>query len=171
MSVRTAPTVTTRDQTLLPVDDRSDAVSLGTSTAPRPPPAPSSRPGTLGLPLPARLSRRPPTTPSRGRLQSPPNHAVRLITRYLFQCGIFYNLLLLLLDTTTTTTTTTTTVADPGFAKGGTNHGERAERETKVGSGGGSPSGAQGQRPWWGVRGAKPPEAESFLSIFIQNSG
>jgi len=25
------------------------------------------------------------------------------------------------------------------------------------------PSGVQGQSPWWEVRGAKPPEAESYL--------
>ena len=36
------------------------------------------------------------------------------------------------------------TVADPGFAKGGADHGERAEREPKRGSGGGAPSGVQG---------------------------
>ena len=34
----------------------------------------------------------------------------------------------------------------------GTDHGERAEREPKRGSGGGAPSGVQGQCPWWGVR-------------------
>jgi len=47
-------------------------------------------------------------------------------------------------------------VADPGFAKGGADHGERVEREPKRGSGNGAPS---------GVKGAKrsPPEAESFL--------
>jgi len=59
-------------------------------------------------------------------------------------------------------------VADPGFAKGG-DHGKRAEREPKRGSGGGAPSGVQGQSPWWGSGGERsPPEAESFLSIFIQ---
>jgi len=36
------------------------------------------------------------------------------------------------------------TVADPGFAEGGGDHGERAEREPKRGSGGGAPSGVQG---------------------------
>ena len=59
---------------------------------------------------------------------------------------------------TTTTTRTTfvafgdlSAVADPGFAKGGWgDHGERAEREPKRGSGGGAPSGVQGQSPWWG---------------------
>ena len=56
-------------------------------------------------------------------------------------------------------------VADPGFAKGGrADHGERAEREPKRGSGGGAPSVVKGQSPWWGVRGL----AESFLSMFIQ---
>ena len=50
------------------------------------------------------------------------------------------------------------TLADPGFAKGGReDHGERAERERKRGSGGGAPSRVQGQSPWWRVRGAKPP--------------
>jgi len=58
-------------------------------------------------------------------------------------------------------------VADPEFAKGG-GHGERAEREPKRGSGGGAPSGVQGQSPWWRVRGRSSPEAESFLYIFIQ---
>ena len=43
-------------------------------------------------------------------------------------------------------------------------HGEREEREPKWGSGGGAPSGFTR----WRVRGAKPPEAESFLYIFIQ---
>jgi len=38
-------------------------------------------------------------------------------------------------------------------------HGEREEREPKWGSGGGAPSGFTR----WRVRGAKPPEAESFL--------
>ena len=47
-------------------------------------------------------------------------------------------------------------VADPGFAKGGTDHGERAERESKRGSGGGAPSGVQGQSPWWGSGGRSP---------------
>ena len=61
-------------------------------------------------------------------------------------------------------------VADPGFAKGegGANHGERAECEPKRGSGGGAPSGVQGLV---GGQGAKPPEAKSFLYIFIQKSG
>jgi hypothetical protein len=34
-----------------------------------------------------------------------------------------------------------------------------AEREPIWGFGGGAPSGFQGQSPWSGVRGAKPPEA------------
>jgi len=62
-------------------------------------------------------------------------------------------------------------VADPGFAKGGADHVERAEREPKRGSGGGAPSGVQGQSPWLGLGGRSPPEAESFLYIFIQKSG
>jgi len=40
-------------------------------------------------------------------------------------------------------------VADPGFVKGGADNGERAERETKRGSGPGgeAPSGVQEPRP------------------------
>jgi len=38
-----------------------------------------------------------------------------------------------------------------------------ASSVARWGSGGGAPSGIQGQSPWWGVRGTKPPEAESFL--------
>jgi len=55
-------------------------------------------------------------------------------------------------------------VADPGFAKvgGGSNLGERTEREPKRGSGGGAPAGS---------RGTAPGEAESFLSIFMQKNG
>ena len=56
------------------------------------------------------------------------------------------------------------TVADLEFARGRT----IASREPKRGSGVGAPSGVQGQNPWWRVRGVKPHEAESFLSIFIQ---
>ena len=40
-----------------------------------------------------------------------------------------------------------------------------AAHEPKTGSGGRAPSGVQGQSPWSGVRGAKPPEAESILVI------
>jgi len=41
-----------------------------------------------------------------------------------------------------------------------------AERELGYqGSGGGAPSRVQGQRPWWGVRRANPPEAESFWAL------
>ena len=36
---------------------------------------------------------------------------------------------------------------------GGADHGERAEREPKRRSGGGAPSGVQGQSPWWGIKG------------------
>jgi len=49
----------------------------------------------------------------------------------------------------------------------GRGHGERVERERKRGS---APSGVQGRAPG-GSQGAKPPEAESFLFIFIQKSG
>ena len=38
-----------------------------------------------------------------------------------------------------------------------------AEREAITGSGGKAPSGVQGQSPWSGGQGAKPPEAESFF--------
>ena len=41
------------------------------------------------------------------------------------------------------------------LAKGG--HGERAEREPITGVWGGAPSGVQGQSPWSGGQGAKPP--------------
>jgi len=60
------------------------------------------------------------------------------------------------------------TVADPGFANGGRDHGERKEHEPKQGYGGGAP-----RRPLvpGGGQGANhlPHETESFLSI--QNSG
>jgi len=36
--------------------------------------------------------------------------------------------------------------------------------EPPVGSGSRAPSGVQGQSPGWGVRGAKPPEAETLLA-------
>ena len=51
---------------------------------------------------------------------------------------------------------------------GGADHVERAERESKRGSGGGAPSGVQGQSPGGGSGGRSPPEAESFLYIFTQ---
>ena len=59
-------------------------------------------------------------------------------------------------------------VADPGFAKGGgggADHGERAEREPKRGSGGGAPSGVQGQSPWWGVGGEAPLKLKAFSTF------
>ena len=40
-----------------------------------------------------------------------------------------------------------------------------AEHERIMGVWGQSPSGVQGQSPWSGVRGSKPPEAESILVI------
>ena len=40
-------------------------------------------------------------------------------------------------------------------------HGERAERKPITGVWGGAPSGVQGQSPWSGSQGAKPPEAET----------
>jgi len=50
-------------------------------------------------------------------------------------------------------------LADPGFAEGEGNHGERVEREPKWGA----PSGVQGQSPWWGA-----PEAETFLHFYAK---
>jgi len=39
------------------------------------------------------------------------------------------------------------------------------EHEHIMGSGSRAPTGVQEQSPWSGVRGAKPPEAESFLRV------
>ena len=58
-------------------------------------------------------------------------------------------------------------VADPGFARGA-DHGERAEREPKRGSGGGAPSGVQGQSPWWGARGAPPWSWKLFVHYYTK---
>jgi len=59
-------------------------------------------------------------------------------------------------------------VADLGFAKGrGADHGERAEREPKRGSGGGAPSGVEGQSPWFPLWGLK---LKVFCTFFIQKS-
>ena len=55
--------------------------------------------------------------------------------------------------------------------KGGGDHGERVEREPNLGSGGGAPSGVQGQSPWWGSGGRSHPEAESFFLHFYAKSG
>ena len=46
--------------------------------------------------------------------------------------------------------------ADPGFFGGGMASAGR-EHEPIWGSGGVAPSGVQGQRPWSGGQGAKPP--------------
>ena len=46
-----------------------------------------------------------------------------------------------------------------------------AERQPIRGSGGGAPSGVQGQSPWSGGQGAKPPEAERFLGIIRRKEG
>ena len=54
-------------------------------------------------------------------------------------------------------------VADPGIQFGG--HMASAEREPITGVWGRAPSGVQGQSPWSGGQGAKPPEAESFLVV------
>ena len=43
------------------------------------------------------------------------------------------------------------------------------EREPIMGYGGGAPSGVQGQSPWSGGHGAKPPEAESIWSFRSAN--
>ena len=66
------------------------------------------------------------------------------------------------------TSLTLQTVADPGFAKGGgADHGERAEREPKRGSGAEPPVGSRDGG--WGGR--SPPEAKSYLYIFMQKGG
>ena len=44
-------------------------------------------------------------------------------------------------------------------------YGERVERQPLTGFWGRAPSGVQGQSPWPGSQGAKPPEAESFLVL------
>ena len=59
--------------------------------------------------------------------------------------------------------------ADPGFAKGaesGAPGGSWRARESRAYNGGLGSLTQRGLGP--GVRGAKPPEAESFLPIFIQ---
>jgi len=55
-----------------------------------------------------------------------------------------------------------------GFKEG--DHGERVERYSLNGAGGGAPSGSSGSRVRapGGGQGAKPPKAESFLPIFLQ---
>ena len=40
-----------------------------------------------------------------------------------------------------------------------------AEREPITGVWGQSPSGVQGQSPWWGSGGRSPPEAERVLAV------
>ena len=57
------------------------------------------------------------------------------------------------------------------LSRGGSNlkvggHMASAEREPIRGSGGGAPSGVQGQSPWSGGR--SPPEAEMFLGIILR---
>ena len=49
----------------------------------------------------------------------------------------------------------------------GADHGERVEREPKRGSGGGAPSGVQGQSPWWGVRGGEAPLKLKAFCTFL----
>jgi len=44
-------------------------------------------------------------------------------------------------------------------------HGERGARAYNRGSGGGAPSGIQGQSPWSGGQGWSPPEAETFFAF------
>ena len=50
-----------------------------------------------------------------------------------------------------------------------------AEREPITGSGGGAPSGVQGQSPWSGGQGSRggesPPEDERFLGIIRRKTG
>ena len=53
-------------------------------------------------------------------------------------------------------------VAYLGFGKGGMASAWSASLQR--GSGGGAPSGVKGQSPWSGVRGAKPPEAETLFA-------
>ena len=55
-------------------------------------------------------------------------------------------------------------LADPELQFGG-GHMASAEREPITGVWGGAPSGVQGQSPWSGGEGAKPPEAESILGL------
>ena len=51
--------------------------------------------------------------------------------------------------------------------KKGVDHGECVEREPITGVWVRAATGVQEHSHWWGVRWVKPPEAESFLSIFI----
>ena len=46
-------------------------------------------------------------------------------------------------------------------------HGERAEREPKRGSGGSVPSGVQGQRLWWGS-GEAPLKLKAFCTFLYK---
>ena len=60
------------------------------------------------------------------------------------------------------------TVADPGFAKEGADHGERAEREPKRGSGGGPaepPAGSRGRAPGGGQGGEAPLKLKAFCTF------
>jgi len=59
-------------------------------------------------------------------------------------------------------------VADPGFAKGGADHGELAP---KRGSGGTARSVVQGQSPWWGSGSEAPGKLKAFCPFFIQKRG
>jgi len=56
----------------------------------------------------------------------------------------------------------------PGKKCGVDIHGERAERKPITGSGGGAPSGVQGQSPWSRVREMEPPETENLLAFGAQ---
>jgi len=51
---------------------------------------------------------------------------------------------------------------------GGADHGERAEREPKRGSGSGAPNGVQEQSPWWGVRGRSRLKLKAFCTFLYK---
>ena len=60
------------------------------------------------------------------------------------------------------------TVADPGFAKGEADHGERAVREPKRRSGGGAPSGVLGTAPGRGSGHKAPLKLKAFCTFLYK---
>jgi len=48
------------------------------------------------------------------------------------------------------------------WLQGSGTYGERVEREPITGVWGKAPSGVQGQSPWWGSQGAKPPKLKDL---------
>jgi hypothetical protein len=60
--------------------------------------------------------------------------------------------------------------ADPGFANGGAEYGERVEREPITGVWGRSPQRGPGAPPLVGVRGRSPLKLKSFGVFHIQTS-